>query len=63
VGIIVSFVLLTVRDFGKTTQGDAHGTDIVIPIIFFLASLIIGAVAGLSTFAAFVDMEEGKNYK
>ncbi len=61
-GIIVSFVLLAVSNSGKPPV-DSHGTNIIIPIIFFLVSLILGVVAGLSTFITFVESEEEKNYK
>ncbi len=55
-GIILFFILFA----GKS---DTHGVNIVIPIIFSLASLVLGAIAGISTFAAFVDSEEENIYK
>ena len=61
-GIIVSFVLLVVRNSGEPPV-DTHGTNIVIPIIFFLVSLVLGVIAGLSTFITFLESEEEKNYK
>jgi len=61
-GIIVYFVLFTGVISGKP-PGDKHGVNIVIPIIFFLASLVLGAIAGLSTFVAFADSEQEKTYK
>ncbi len=61
-GIIVSFILLAVHNAEKSAS-DPHGNNIVIPIIFFLASLVLGVIAGLSTFTAFVDTEQEKTYK
>jgi hypothetical protein len=54
-GTLAGIILFSVLFAGKF---DLHGVYIVIPIMFFLGSLILGAIAGPSTFAAFLDSEE-----
>ncbi len=55
-GIILFFVLFA-------GESDVHGTNIVIPIIFFLVSLVLGIIASLTTFITLIEVEEEKTYK